>query len=207
MHESALNYLDVAIAALLTVMFVKGLVRGLFRESVGLLGLIAAFLIAMRFLRVAAGLVDSVLHLSPMANALIGFILVLSLSLTAFQLLANLLHKAVQKTALNWIERLAGGAVGFLKGAIIVSLLALLLNYLPFTGQLKGQTENSVLFDPAQRFAPWVFDRLRRLAPGAKSFYEQLRDSVGPSLLSPAQEALRGTDPDAGRPQRADSSK
>jgi membrane protein required for colicin V production len=206
---SELNYIDVAIGGLVVSLFLKGLIRGLFRESVSLIGLIAAFLLAMRFLSPASAVVNSILHLSPRANTLVAFIAVFALSLAGFQILANLLHKLAQKTPLSWVERLGGGAIGFLKGAVIASLLALLITYIPFGETLQKQKRESVLFEPTRQFAPWLFDQLRALAPGAKSFYDELRDSFGRTPKLPtdkAQEALRRAVSKNSRPKDADPS-
>ncbi len=191
MASNQLNYIDVAIAVLVGGLFIKGLVRGLFRESVSLFGLIAAFLIAMRFLGQASAVVDAVLRLSPSANTLVAFVSVFAISLAAFQLLANLLHKLAQKSPLSWIERLGGGLIGFLKGAVIASLLALFVGYIPFGQAFQKEQKKSILFESTRRFAPWVFDRLRGLVPGTKSFYEEVRDSFGRSRGRPAQDDNR----------------
>lgn len=186
----SLNYIDVAIVALVTALSVKGLIRGLFRESVGLLGLIAALLLAVRFLSDVTAVVRRALDLSPAVSMLISFVLLFAAFLAAFQILANLLHKLIQKTSLSWMERVAGGLVGFLKGAVIASLLALFLTYLPAGETLAKERQNSMLFGPTREFAPWLFDQLQRLAPGAKSFYEELRDSMQRKPPSEASQSI-----------------
>jgi len=48
---------------------------------------------------------------------------------------------------------------------------------IPFTGMLLRQKEDSLLFTPAKKFAPEIFNIITYFLPEAKTFYNEVIES------------------------------
>ncbi|MFQ5709958.1 MAG: CvpA family protein [bacterium] len=173
-----MNYLDVAILAVVGTFSLKGLWRGFFQEVLGLVSLVAAFILATKYMSNVSFLIKKVLTIPPGLITLLGFLLVFFATILAFQFLIHALQKAARFSSLGWLEKLSGGLVGFLKGATVVSLLLLFISMIPFTRQLLPDRSASRLYDPARKFAPGLFNLIIKTVPHSKSFYAELKESL-----------------------------
>ncbi|MFQ5602792.1 MAG: CvpA family protein [bacterium] len=172
-----MNYLDFIILAVVIYFTVKGLFRGFFQEVLGFLGFIFAFIVATKFMSNAAAAIQSFMKIPPMLTTLLGFLVIFFGIVFISHILTHILQKIFRYSALGWFEKLAGGLVGFLKGATIMSLLSIFISMIPFGTTLIPGLKESQLFEPTQRFAPNVFNKIMKIVPDSKSFYGELKES------------------------------
>ncbi|MFQ5863991.1 MAG: CvpA family protein [bacterium] len=173
-----MNYLDLIIILVVGFFAIKGLFRGFFQEFLGLVGLVVALIFATKYMSNAAVWINKFFDLPPGLVTLVGFLLIFFGIVFGFQLLSHFLQQVTRHSFLGGFEKLAGGVVGFLKGATIISLLILFIFMIPFAKNLiPGQAE-SKFFYPAKNFAPKMFDLLKEFIPGSKSFYSELKESL-----------------------------
>lgn len=173
-----MNPFDLAIVTWLAIFFLRGLSRGLVREVLGLAGVIIAFLMAVRWTSQGALFLRRLLEIPPPVASLVGFFLIFISVLLGVKLVTLMIQKLARFSMLGWLDRLAGGAFGLLKGGILVSIFVLIISLLPLSKSIITKEKESYLFDPARRFAPAVFDTIMRLSPKAKSFYDELKESL-----------------------------
>lgn len=121
-------WVDVIILGITGASILFGLVRGAIRTVFSIVGVVVGFLIATR----ESGAVGEVLSnwMPERAAAVTGFLFVFLGIAIVFALVAWLLRKLLEGLSLTWIDRLAGGAFGFLRGALIVGVFALVLEAL-----------------------------------------------------------------------------
>jgi membrane protein required for colicin V production len=119
------NWVDWILVGIVAASVLAGLLRGAVRTVLSLAGLAVGFFVASR----ESGALALVLGrwMSPAFAAALGFVLVFLGIGLAFALAAWLLRKALEALALTWLDRAAGGAVGLLRGVVIVGVLALAL--------------------------------------------------------------------------------
>jgi len=117
------NWVDWILVGLVGVSVLAGLARGAVRTVFSLAGLVLGFFLASR----ESGAVAVVLErwMAPEIAAVAGFLFIFLGIGLVFALAGWLLRKALEKLALSWLDRLAGGAVGLLRGVVIVGVLAL----------------------------------------------------------------------------------
>lgn len=118
-----MNWVDFVILGIVGASLLAGLYRGAVKSVFSLVGIIVGFVAATR----ESGAVGIVLTrwMPDAAAAAVGFVLVfLGISL-AFTLAARLLRKVLDGLSLGWLDRLAGVALGLIRGAVIVGVLAL----------------------------------------------------------------------------------
>ncbi|MDE7063993.1 MAG: CvpA family protein [Desulfovibrionaceae bacterium] len=119
-----INYFDVGVLCILGLFTLQGLLRGFVGEVAGVAALIAGFLCAHRAYQDAALYLTAITD--PTWRNIVAYVLVFLAVLIAVGLLARLLRKVLAFSFISWIDKLAGGALGLLKGSLICSLLLIL---------------------------------------------------------------------------------
>ena len=142
----AVNGFDGLLILIVSVAVLVGIWKGLARILVGIVALVAAFVIASRFDR---ALVPSLrwIHASDEALRFPAYVLIFVGVLLAGALVGWFVRKLLTAVALGWVDRLAGGAVAFLAALIAVAFLLLpLVAWMPGgVGAVEGS-----------RLAPYV---------------------------------------------------
>ena len=166
---------DIIFIAILGFFTVLGIWKGFFREILGFVGVVlGAFLAILGF-----GPVSKIFHrLVPEIPSVIwvflSFLLIFIAVYLLSRLLAGILSKLSKMVLLGWLNRLLGGIVGALKGAIFISLFLLLLGFLPFQNALQSVRNDSLFYQPLQRFVPLVFNLFSDFSLSSRNLEEQL---------------------------------
>ncbi|MBA4419013.1 MAG: hypothetical protein C0392_14080 [Syntrophus sp. (in: bacteria)] len=150
---------DIIVLAVIGILTIIGLWKGMVRQIFGLLGVIAGYILAMRFYQPCSKFLTDI---HPGVAKAISFIAIF----LACILLAHLIGWGVGRffavVKLGFLNRIGGGLMGFLKGCIIVSVGVMVLTaflsadhsifkksstmkyILPVTTALKGVTRGDV---------------------------------------------------------------
>ncbi len=166
---------DIVFIAILGFFTVLGIWKGFFREILGFVGVVlGAFLAILGF-----GPVSKIFHrLVPEIPSVIwvflSFLLIFIAVYLLSRLLAGILSKLSKMVLLGWLNRLLGGLVGALKGAIFISLFLLLLGFLPFQNALQSIRNDSLFYQPLQRFVPLVYNLFSDFSLSSRNLEEQL---------------------------------
>ena len=126
-----IDWLDIVLAILILGAFVLGFIKGLVRELLGFVVVIAGIVLAARWYRPVADVVGKVVRNEAVAHFL-GFILVFLGVFLAGAILTGLLTR-VMKGTLGFFNHLLGGLIGLVEGvlvggALIFGLLAFPVN-------------------------------------------------------------------------------
>ena len=120
---SSFNWFDVVLTILILASAVAGLRTGLARVVVGFAATVAGLIVGFWCYRLVAVQIEPWVHSSSVAN-IAGFLLIfLGISILG-ALLAALLSRLLKWVGLSWFNHLLGGAAGFLRGILIVAVLA-----------------------------------------------------------------------------------
>jgi membrane protein required for colicin V production len=115
---------DWIIVIVLVLAVAGGLSQGFFRSVCSLGGLfLGLVLAAWNYARVAA-FFKPLVRIEPVANA-IGFLLIALAVMAAAGIVGSMLSKTLHRMGLGCLDRLAGGAFGFLQGSLMVMLCIL----------------------------------------------------------------------------------
>lgn len=121
-----MTWLDYAVLGVLLACILWGVLRGLVREVVSILGWIIAFLAANLFSApLAQGLPEQIP--TPELRLAVAFVAVFIASLAVTTLLGLILSKLVKAIGLESLDRVLGAAFGIAKAGLILVALAILL--------------------------------------------------------------------------------
>jgi membrane protein required for colicin V production len=153
-----MEYVDLIFGAILAFFIILGSAKGLFREVFGLIGflggIIAGILYTGPLSHWLAEKIPSIPFLIiPIVSFLILFIAVYLLS----RLLADWFSSIFEALHLKWLNKLLGGIVGGFKGAILLSMLLLILSALPLQSFLDPIRGKSYFYIPLQSLLPALY--------------------------------------------------
>ncbi len=160
-----LNILDLLFIVILFFSFFFGIFRGLVRELLSLLFLVAALAIAFFYYRDAGLLLNELVGNRGLAD-FAGFLMVLALVAAAGSLFISLVSKHLVVGPLKVVDRLLGAAFGLLRGIllsglVIYSFLAFPLNPEPLDRSLLAPALTRLLVAGIQVLPPSLRARLK----------------------------------------------
>ncbi len=118
-----LNWFDIFIVVVVIVSVVTGVRAGFARVVIGLVATIAGCLAGFWCYRLVAAKLQPWIT-SQTAASVVGFFLIFLAVVILGSLLAALLSRLLKWVGLSWFNHLLGGAAGFLRGALMVAILA-----------------------------------------------------------------------------------
>jgi membrane protein required for colicin V production len=126
-----LNILDIIIIAIIALSGIIGFFRGFVREIMSLIGWVVSAWLAWHYAGMLAPSFESLLG-SPDVRKAAAFVCIFLVALVLFALLSYLISKVMSKSALKGTDRTLGLLFGVLRGAVIIAVLALLVNSTQF---------------------------------------------------------------------------
>ncbi len=148
---------DYAILGILLISSFISLVRGFVKEALSLVGWVLAFWVSLSFAVPLSKLFESSSD-DPTLRLIIAFVVLFVLSLIVSAVINFFASRLVQRTGLTGTDRFLGVIFGFLRGAVLVSVLVLLagLTTLP----KEDWWDDSFLLFRFQAIAMWVRELL-----------------------------------------------
>ena len=134
-----MNTFDIVVVAVVGGLTVLGLWKGLVKQLVALAGVVAGYMIAMRFYGPVSGFLTS---FRPGTAKVISFVIIFVACILCAHLLGYAAGKLLGISGLGFLNRVGGGLVGFVKGCVIVSLVVFIwIAFLPENNNLfKGSS-------------------------------------------------------------------
>ena len=123
----SLNWIDIAILAIIGLSMLTGLVRGFVKELIALLIWVLAFWLAYHYTASTEVVLQTYIK-DPSARKIAGFVSILLATLLAGGLVNATLSYILKHSGLSGTDRLLGGGFGFVRGVFVVSLVIVVLN-------------------------------------------------------------------------------
>ena len=125
-----MNFLDIMLVIVVGWSVIAGFALGFTRVGVGLAGTVLGIVFGFWFYSVPAGWVHDYFA-GPVAN-LVGFLIVLAAVMIAAGIIGRILSNVFRWAGLTWLDRLMGGAFGFVRGVILaVALVTVITAFAP----------------------------------------------------------------------------
>ena len=182
--------IDITILVVLSIFAIKGLMRGLILEVFTLAGFILGYLLALREMSTLVGLIENLVHLPPLFVSALSFLVIFIGVVLLVRWLAKLIKSVANATLIGWLDKGGGAAFGLFKGALVMSLVLLLIGLLPLPKEMTQEQERAKLVGPVRSVAPAVFDLVKRTFPKTKDFVGEIKESFEKSSKSAVQDKL-----------------
>ena len=165
-----INWFDVVLAVIIVASAIAGLRTGFARVVVGLIALVVGFLAGFWCYRLVAVKLQPWISSAGAANVT-GFLIIFVGVLLAGAILAAVLSTLFKWVGLSWFNHLLGGAAGFVRGILLIAVLAnVLVAFAPSPTPLYLQTSRVL------PYAEYLASALAELAP------QQLKDSFNQQM-------------------------
>lgn len=133
-----------------------GLFKGFVKELVSFLAIFVALLAAEIFTPIVMPLINVMFDFSEKIGKTVSYVLVFMTAIIVMFLLSKFTEKIISKIHLGWLNSLAGGAIGALKFALIISVLMNVFDALDsrFHFVKQEKKEASIAYIPILKLAP-----------------------------------------------------
>ncbi|MCK5147903.1 CvpA family protein [bacterium] len=176
--------IDITILLVMAIFTIRGLFRGLILEVFTLAGFVIGYLLALREMSTLVGIIEKMVHLPPLFVSALSFIVIFLGVVLLVRWLAVMLKSVAKATLIGWLDKGGGAAFGLFKGALVMSLVLLLVGLLPLPQDMVDEQNQSRLVGPIRSVAPSVFDFVKKTFPKTKDFYGELKESFDKSKKS-----------------------
>lgn len=154
-----MNTFDIMLLIFLGYGFIRGLFKGLFVEVASLLALILGIYGAIHFSEFTGNYLHELLNWNKKYITIASFILTFLAIVIAISLAGKFLTKLADFASLGLLNKFFGGIFGFLKMALIVSVL--LIYFTKFNNKVafveETTLQESVLYKPIKEMAGIMF--------------------------------------------------
>ncbi len=161
----SLALLDWFIILVLAGGLLRGFMVGAVRQVASIVGLVAALLLSVQLMHPVGAVIASSLGLSPAVGPVAGFVVIFIGTQLLFFGLSRLIEGLLETLSLSLINRAAGGALGGLKAALLLSVLFLVLAGLQMPSE--EVREKSVLYAPMAQALPKTLETAAPYVPAA----------------------------------------
>jgi membrane protein required for colicin V production len=146
---------DWIIIAVILISVIQAASAGFFQEAFGIAGLVFGYLLAAwqyhRFAEHFAPYINS-----PWFGDIAGFLIIFFAVMILAGIAGRITHWAMKKAGLSFVDRLFGAALGFVRGALVVSVVLMGMTAFTPTSAWLDDSELAPYFLVTGRAAIWV---------------------------------------------------
>lgn len=166
-----MNSLDIYIAIPVIIGFISGLFKGLIKEVIGFLILIAGIFFARIFDDTVSDFFIRRFDMHAGTAEPLAFIVVFALIAILLSIIGKMIERGFDTISLSGVNKLLGGVFGALKYALIISIFLNLLEGVNrrFTLIEQEKKEASLLYNPVLQMGPDLWKKAKGEADRQKS--------------------------------------
>jgi len=157
-----MNTIDIIIGIILIFGTVNGFMKGLFVEVTTLVGLVLGVYGAIHFSHFLGDFLKDSVTWEESLIQVVAFAGTFLIILIALVLLGKAMTKIAETIALGFFNKLVGAIFGFLKYALILSIVLIVYDEINTSIRFmeKKKAKESILYEPVKNFAPAIFPNL-----------------------------------------------
>lgn len=155
----------------------KGIMNGIVKELLNIVGIVLAIFLTFKYMDVLSGMIAP--FFEEEASSYIPFISAVILFIGTMLVIAliNYLSKELLKVVkLSMVNRILGGMFGILKSGLVISTILLLLA--GFNFPKKEVRDDSLLYPYVIYLGPWAYEVVATVYPGAEGYTETIKENL-----------------------------
>lgn len=182
-----MNSIDLTIVLLLGMAFFIGFKNGFVKTVISLVSWIIGIYIAILYGENLTVYIHNRFNLSAELTRIVSFAAVFLLVVLAFNLIAQMITKALSLIMMGMLNRILGGVFNVIKYSVVLSFIIMVVNSsYSYRILSEEKRENSFLYEPIATIAPAIFPAVKKnmenfdleWIPGLEDSVEQKRDSI-----------------------------
>ena len=177
-----MNVLDLIIGVILLIFAIAGLRKGLIIEAFYLASFIVGIYGAMFFSDAVAEWMSTFVKADGELVAIIAFILTFIAVMVLVRFLGRLMSGIVEAISLGLIDKIGGFVFGFFKGALIVSILIMVMNVLGLSSIVDGVKKDSFLYPKVEEIANVLYKNHDVVKESIDNSIEKIENVIETSL-------------------------
>ena len=147
------NLIDVGLLLVVLVSMAIGIFRGLVREVLSIATWALSVIISMKYYTEFSGYLTGITDNETLRSGIaIGIIFIACLIIGT--IISHLISTLVKSTGLSGTDRLLGFIFGFLRGALVVAIIALIVNFTDFSE--NNMWKNSIVTKQIEPLSNWL---------------------------------------------------
>ena len=172
-----MNILDIILGIFLLVLLIHGLMKGFIKSIVSLFSLFVIVLLIAKSGHLFKGMLMVRLGFSELIAIICSYILIALAIVLIAKLTIKILQMIIEFLHLKWLDRLLGALFGIFNGTLIIAIIFLLLNLLPFEEQIRDFTSSSEIAVNIRN----VTDKIELKYPGLKEKMQNVGKNIDES--------------------------
>lgn len=166
--------LDIVFLLLVIFSFYTGFKQGIISSVLSFVGVVLGVIVALNFSTFAGVWLVKNFNLPEVIIPVLSFVVVLLVVLVSIKAVAFIVQKILQTVSLNFINKIAGGALyGVLAAFIFSVLFSFIDNYGILTDSLKAESQ---VYPLVSTFGPQIFTYVSDLIPLFSDIYKETNE-------------------------------
>jgi membrane protein required for colicin V production len=169
-------FIDILCAILIGSAFYLGYSKGIIKSIFGIISILIAFLVSLKFSFLIISLIEKVMDSDPRLNVIIGFVLTFLLVMVGIRLIGKGFEKILETAHINFINKLAGGLVSALIVLILYSSAILFMDRLKlFKAATKAESHCYTYLEAVPEKSKWLINSMK---PIFSEFWEKTQKAI-----------------------------
>lgn len=171
-----MNLIDFLILIPIAYFAYRGFANGIIKEVLSIVGIILGVFLTFQYMEPVGTVINPLFEEGASFVPFVSAIIIFVGTLAAVHFAAFLSKKFLETIKLNFVNRIAGAAFGFLKSGIVISAILLILAGFNFPSEDARQ--NSATYPYVIYLAPWAYDTVATVYPGAEDFRTTIQKTL-----------------------------
>ena len=156
-----MNYVDIILLVPIIWFVYQGFRKGFVIELASLVALVLGIYAALYFSDYAAEFLIGHFNMGSKYVPVVSFIITFIVIVFIVYSIGKLLEKLIDLVALGFLNKLAGGIFGLLKGVVLISVVLMIINQFSDHFISEEKKERSMLYEPIEGVAPMLWESIR----------------------------------------------
>lgn len=166
--------LDIVFLLLVIFAFYSGFKQGIISSVLSFIGVVLGIIVALNFSTFTGVWLVQNFNLPEIIIPVLSFVVVLLVVLVSIKAVGFIVQKILQTVSLNFINKIAGGALFAVLAAFVFSVLfSFVDNYGILTESLKAESQ---VYPLASTFGPQIFTFASNLVPLFSDIYKETNE-------------------------------
>ena len=174
-----MNVLDLIIGIILVLFAITGLRKGLIIEAFYLASFLFGAYGAMHFSDAVADWMSDFINVSEDYLTIISFIVTFIIVLILIRLLGRVISRLLEAISLGFVDKIGGFIFGVLKGALLVSVIIMIMNVFGASDLINNDLrESSKLYTLTESIANTIYDNREDLEDKVENALDKSMDKI-----------------------------